>query len=173
MKIFIVDEFEIRMIRAISAKNELKQLVLIIQAANLTVAKDFNLTPQNAPTNPAFITEFYFFEGMEKKKHQYFGYFLEDKIVGCLAIYLVSEHSYGIDRLAVLPEFRHHGYGRKLIEFVENTIKTLGGNKVSLGIIHENDILLHWYQKHGFTLTRTKKFDHLPFTVGFMEKAIS
>ena len=160
------------MIRAISAKDELKQLVPIIQAANLTVAKDFNLTPQNAPTNPAFITEFFLFEGLEKKKHQYFGYFIEEKIVGCLAIYLISENSYGIDRLAVLPEYRHHGHGGKLIGFVENTVKSLGGNKVSIGIIYENKILLQWYRKYGFVLTGTKKFDHLPFTVGYMEKEI-
>ena len=75
LKIFIVNEFEIRMIRAISAKDELKQLVPIIQAANLTVAKDFNLTPQNAPTNPAFITEFFLFEGLEKKKTPIFWLF--------------------------------------------------------------------------------------------------
>ena len=160
------------MIRAISSIDELKLLVPIIQKANLTVAAKFNLTTENAPTNPAFITEFYFFEGMEQKKHQYFGFFIEKKIIGCLAIRFISDDTYGIDRLAVLPEFRHHGYGGKLIQFVEHQIKSLGGKKISIGIIFENKMLLNWYLKLGFVLTGTKKFDQLPFIVGFMEKEI-
>ncbi|WP_371804593.1 GNAT family N-acetyltransferase [Candidatus Lokiarchaeum ossiferum] len=160
------------MIRAINSNDELKLLVPIIQKANLTVANEFNLTIQNAPTNPAFITEFYFFEGMEQKKHQYFGYFINQRIVGCLAIRLISEKSYGIDRLAVLPEFRHQGFGEMLIQHVENHIKSLGGKKILIGIIFENKLLLNWYLKLRFILTGTKKFDHLPFTVGFMEKNI-
>ena len=59
-----------------------------------------------------------------------------------------------------------------LVKFVGNKIKSLSGNKISIGIIFEHKILLKWYEKHGFKLTGTKKFDHLPFTVAFMEKEI-
>lgn len=160
------------MIQAIISKKELKKLIPIIQKANLTVAKDFKITIQNAPTNPAFIDEKFFFERMELKNHLYFGYFIGKKIVGCIAIHPSSDFSYGIERLAVLPEYQHKGYGGMLVKFVGNKIKSLGGNKISIGIIFENKILLKWYQKQGFKLTGTKKFDHLPFTVGFMEKVI-
>jgi len=160
------------MIREISSKKELKQLIPLIQKANLTVAKDFKITIQNAPTNPAFIDEFFFFERMEFKKHLYFGYFIGEKIVGCIAFHPISDFSFGIERLAVLPEFRHKGYGGMLVKFVGNKIKSLSGNKISIGIIFEHKILLKWYEKHGFKLTGTKKFDHLPFTVAFMEKEI-
>ncbi|MHA1522394.1 MAG: GNAT family N-acetyltransferase [Promethearchaeota archaeon] len=159
------------MIRAISSKKELKKLVPIIQQANSTVANDLNLSIHNAPTNPAFITETFFFEKMKFMKHLYFGYFIE-KIVGCIAINFISDLSFGIERLSVLPEYRHKGYGGMLVRFAENKIKSLGGNKISIGMIFDLKILLKWYQKHGFKLTGSKNFDHLPFTVAFMEKEI-
>ena len=160
------------MIRAIKSQEELKELIPIIQQANLPVAQAFKLTMQNAPTNPAFITEFFFFEGMELKKHSYFGYFVGEKIVGCIAVQPISDFSYGLERLAVLPEYQQKGYGGLLVKFGEETIKSRGGKKIAIGIIFEHKNLLTWYQKQGFILTGTKKFDHLPFTVGFMEKEL-
>ena len=160
------------MIRAINSKKELQRLIPLIQKANITVAHDFKLTVLNAPTNPAFMDENMFFERMEFKKHLYFGYFVGKKIVGCIAMCPISDASFGIERLAVLPEYRHQGYGGMLLKFVENEMISLKGTKISIGIIFENNILLHWYLKCGFKLTGTKKFDHLPFTVGFMEKEI-
>lgn len=45
----------------------------------------------------------------------------------------------------------------------------LAANKIKIGIVEENTILKEWYEKIGFVHTGTKKFEHLPFTVGFME----
>ena len=40
--------------------------------------------------------------------------------------------------------------------------------EITIGIIEENTVLKNWYADHGFVHTGTKKFPHLPFTVGFM-----
>ena len=45
----------------------------------------------------------------------------------------------------------------------------LGGTKIKIGIIEENNILKKWYLNNGFAHIGTGKFDSLPFTVGFME----
>ena len=50
--------------------------------------------------------------------------------------------------------------------------RTLGASKIKIGIIEENIILKEWYKNFGFTHTAAKKFDHLPFTVKFMELEI-
>jgi len=52
-------------------------------------------------------------------------------------------------------------------------VKSYGGNKISIGIIEENTKLKDWYLKLGFTHISTRKFKHLPFTVGFMEKELN
>ncbi len=36
-------------------------------------------------------------------------------------------------------------------------------------IIEENTVLKNWYIANGFVHTGTKKFDHLPFTTGYLE----
>jgi hypothetical protein len=52
-------------------------------------------------------------------------------------------------------------------------VKELGGHKISIGIIEENTVLKRWYSNNGFIHLGTKTFDHLPFTVGFMEAVIA
>jgi ribosomal protein S18 acetylase RimI-like enzyme len=77
-----------------------------------------------------------------------------------------------MDKLAVLPEYRHKGYGRRLVEFVLDDVKRHKGERVALGIINESTVLKNWYIGNGFAETGTKKFEHLPFTVCFMEKSL-
>jgi ribosomal protein S18 acetylase RimI-like enzyme len=92
--------------------------------------------------------------------------------VGFVAIEKADDKVYYLDKLAVLPEYRHKGYGGKLVEFVSNFVKKHNGQKVSLGMINESTVLKKWYQKLGFKETGTQSFEHLPFTVCFMEKSL-
>lgn len=39
---------------------------------------------------------------------------------------------------------------------------------ITIGILEENKVLKEWYIKNGFVCNGTRKFEHLPFTVGFM-----
>lgn len=77
-----------------------------------------------------------------------------------------------MERLAVLPEYRHKGIDRKLMKFVFDNVKEDGGERVSIGIINENRKLKNWYLQYGFIETGVKKFEHLSFVVCFMEKNI-
>ena len=76
-----------------------------------------------------------------------------------------------MERLAVLPSYRHRGIGRALMDFAFEAVKKHGGKKVSIGIINENRVLKNWYMEYGFVETGTRVFRHLPFEVCFMEKA--
>jgi hypothetical protein len=51
-------------------------------------------------------------------------------------------------------------------------VKNMEGKKASIGIINENVRLKKWYIKHGFCEKALQRFDHLPFTVCFLEKEL-
>lgn len=50
----------------ITTDDQKKELVGVISESNATVARDLNLTQENAPTNPAFITYEALAESMSK-----------------------------------------------------------------------------------------------------------
>ncbi|AKB82767.1 acetyltransferase (GNAT) family protein [Methanosarcina barkeri 3] len=89
-----------------------------------------------------------------------------------MAIEKAKDEVFYMERLAVHPDSRHKGYGRNLIDFVVEYAKQNGGKKVSIGIINENEKLKNWYKKYGFKETGLKKFEHMSFTVCFMEKVL-
>ncbi len=77
-----------------------------------------------------------------------------------------------LGKLAVLPDYRHLGFGVRLLEHACGIVRSMGGGLITIGIIEENTVLKNWYAAHGFVHTGTKLFPHLPFTVGFMELTI-
>ena len=150
-------------------REELKNSARVLRNAFRTVALEFNLTKDNCTTHPSFITTRRLLEN-GKKGAKFFGLFSEDRQIGFIAVEKADATLYYVERLAVLPEYRHMGYGKKLMEFAFKHIKVNGGKKVSIGIIDEHTVLKNWYKEFGFEEISTKKFAHLPFTVCFMEK---
>ena len=141
----------------------------VIRNSFATVATDFRLTEQNCPNHTSFMKidklNYHFFNGFYM-----FGYFNENKIIGYVSLSKTENIGvYELHNLSVLPEFRHLGCGKKLIDFCKNTVKSLEGNKIIIGITEENIVLKNWYLQNGFIHKGTKIFEHLPFTVGFME----
>ena len=74
-----------------------------------------------------------------------------------------------LHNLAVLSEYRHVGFGKLLLDYSKNAVRSLGGKVIKIGIIEENAVLKNWYIANGFVHTGTKKFAHLPFTSGYLE----
>lgn len=156
-------------IRQLNCENDLDRLSYVIRESFLTVAKDFGLTQETAPTNPAFLKLEDLMESI-KNNLDFFVANVEDEIVGCIGIQpSKDEGEYFIERLAVLPQYRHNSIGRKLLENAIHEIKKRGAKRISIGIINENIILKMWYKEYGFNEYSVKKFNHLPFTVCFMK----
>lgn len=151
---------------------QLEECVNVIRNSFITVAHQFNLTKENAPTNPAFA-DIGILLDMKKKGIEMYGAYDDGMYVGFVAIEKANEDSFYMEKLAVLPEYRHQGIGKNLIDCVFSYVKAHGGKKVSIGIINENKRLKDWYIKYGFKETGVKIFDHLPFEVCFMEKLVS
>ncbi len=159
-------------------KNQFDACIRVINESFLTVANDFNLTRENAPTNGAFIDA----ERLESESgrgDEMYGLFENERLIGFVSLSgeppggaSSPEKIFKLKHLAVLPEYRHRGYGKTLVDFICTRAKALGGKKLQIGLIDENTVLKNWYLRYGFVQTETRKFSHLPFTVCFMEKPI-
>ena len=75
-----------------------------------------------------------------------------------------------IDNIAVYPEFQHSGYGRKLIEFLENTYK---GRFAALSAgTGDSPLTVPFYEKCGFVFSHRipdffpDNYDHPIFECG-------
>jgi ribosomal protein S18 acetylase RimI-like enzyme len=161
------------MIKEMIVDKDIECCAEVIREAFKTVADEFGLTKSSAPTNPAFIT----FDRLKQSIAQgtkLFALLKAEQVIGCIGVEQSQkdEHVFFIERLAVLPKARHRGYGTELLNFACSYIKHLHGKTVSIGIIEENKILKKWYIKHGFKETSVKKYNHLPFTVCFLEKQV-
>ena len=126
----------------ITTDQQKKELARVIREANRTVARDLNLTKENAPTNPAFIT-YEALEGSMNKGLAMYGFYEDKKLVGCVGIEdPKKDDTFYIERLAVLPLYRHNGIGRRLMDFAFEKIKSYNGKTVSIRIIDENNTVL-------------------------------
>ena len=152
-------------------EHELEECAAVIRAGFLTVAEEFGITKENAPTNGAFIQAVRLFE--EKAKgHMMYVAVQGRKIIGYMQLEKSTPELYFLQKLVVLPEYRHMGIGRALLDFAKGKVAEWEGSRISIGIIEENRVLKEWYLSYGFESTATRKFEHLPFTVGFMELKI-
>jgi GNAT superfamily N-acetyltransferase len=141
----------------------------IVRKAFGTVAKEFGFTEQNAPRYTAFTT----LEMMEELRGRptvFWGLYEGEKQIGFVAVEKEKDGRYWMKRLAVLPEYRHGGSGRALINTVIAYTRKQGEKKLYLGTVYDETELINWYLKMGFKLTQTFKVPDLPFTVAFMEK---
>ena len=161
-------------IRQAEIQKDIGDLQDILQKSNKTVADEFNFTKENAPTNPAYITEQRLSESFDAGI-EFYVCSIHNKKVGCIAIEedKDNENNYFIERLAVLPEYRHNKIGTALLDYAVNIIRTKNGRTAGIAIINENEVLKNWYISYGFVENTIKKFNHLPFTVCFLNLTIA
>lgn len=159
------------MINEIASEDGLRESVEVIRGSFITVATDFGLGEKTCPTHPAFISLAKLKE-LKEKGVKTFGLFHDSKQIGFVAIEKSDDALYYMEKLSVLPEYRHKGMGKLLIDFVFGYVAKRNGDKVSIGIIDKNTMLKNWYRKYGFVETGVKRFEHLPFLVCFMEKKV-
>ena len=151
---------------------EVSHAAAVIRLSFRTVADAFGLTQQNCPTNGAFLTDDDLLAQMEAGT-RLLGIHAHDKLVGVVGIRVANHREYYMEKLAVLPEYRHLGYGAQLVGFACEQIRQCGVRTVAIGIIDENTVLKGWYEQQGFIVTGIERFPQLPFTVCFMKKELA
>ena len=158
-------------IRALRAEEELQKCVDLLRAAFGTVARDFGLTEESAPSNAAFTTLENLHRHLANGLRMY-GMFDGPLLVGCVATKKAKgdDAVFYIERLAVAPEKRHCGYGSQLLTFAFEQIRGEEGATASIGLMDNNARLKEWYRSKGFVQHDCRRIAHLPFKVCFMSK---
>jgi len=175
-KIIYEDDYQIGTVDSVVeirqiTQDELPQVLELIHKSFAPVAANLNLTKENCPGHTSFMP-------MEKLENYFnwgflmYGLYEDDQLAGYVSLAKQPEGHYDLNNLAVLPEKRHCGYGGRLVNFCKEKAKELGAPKIKLGIIEDSWIIKNFYEWHGFVHIGTQKFDHLPFTVGYMEYVI-
>ncbi len=160
------------MIREITGERELRESVRVIRDSFITVATELSLDEDNCPTNPAFIS-LASLKALKERGIRMFGLLHDGRQVGFVAIEKAGDTLYYMEKLSVLLEYRHRGFGKMLMDFVFEYVRGENGEKVSIGIINENSTLKTWYEAYGFVEAGTRRFERLPFVVCFMEKKVN
>lgn len=156
----------------VDPQSDLSAIVELLNRSHATIAEEFGFTKETNPSNSAFINQVALREQLEKGIDLYaLGAGDEGGLAGCIAIEASKKEvgTYYIEKVSVLPEKRHLDYGKHLMDFALEKIKSLGGSKASIALIDTNAKLKNWYLKQGFRITAYKDFEHLPFRVCFME----
>lgn len=139
----------------------------IIREAYSEVAERFGLNRENCPKHPSNCTDQWIRRDVERGV-DYYLLVMAGKAVGCAALERTNNALCYLERVAVLPDYKRRGLGRKLVDHLINRARQDGMKEVGIGIIAKQQELLNWYQRIGFATGETKRFDHLPFEVLFM-----
>jgi len=153
-----------------AGKEDTSLITGIVRRSFQGVAERFGLTPVNCPKHPSNCSA----EWIERDLSRgVIYYILENSGIpaGCAALEQAQTTCY-LERLAVLPEERNHGFGTALVRNVLLKAQTLGAESVSIGIIADQTDLKEWYEKIGFRSGETRDFSHLPFRVLFMSYSL-
>ena len=160
------------MIREIN-RNDIPECVEIIKKSFKTVADEFGFTVENAPRFTAFATTEDRLNWQIDNEHRLMFVYEQDGVLcGYYSLLMQDNNECELNNLAVLPEYRHCGIGKKLLEHAYETARAKGCKLINIGIVEENKKLRNWYEENGAVHTGTKKFDFFPFTCGYMVKEL-
>lgn len=151
-------------------EHDIQVLAIVIRQSFLTVSERFGLTQENAPRHPSNCTADWVQKNMDRGVI-YFVIESGNSVMGCVALELANPEVFYLERLAVLPCHREHGFGKALVNHVLSRAAALGAHRVDIGIIAQDVELKDWYGRIGFVESDTKEFPHLPFQVAFMSRS--
>jgi len=146
-------------------------LASVVRESFADVAERFGLTPENSPTHPSNCAPEWISSAFAKGV-RYYIIRTDQGPVGCAALEHANADVCYLERLAVLPTFRGHGFGKALVNHAMDKARGLDARRVEIGIISADAELRKWYERLGFSVTTTAQFKHLPFEVTFMRKVL-
>jgi len=144
----------------------------IVRASFADVAARFGLTPENSPTHPSNCAPEWIRAAFAKGV-RYYVLQTPQEPAGCVALEQANADVCYLERLAVLPAFRRHGFGEALVEHAIAKARELGVQRVELGMVAAQAELRRWYEKLGFSLTTTVQFEGTLFEVAFMRRVLA
>lgn len=85
-------------------------------------------------------------------------YVLEEdgKIIGFYDLWVIFENG-ELARIAILPEYQHKGYGKMLMEHMEETAMNNGCETIALEVRVSNEKAINMYSSFGFVTINIKE----------------
>jgi N-acetylglutamate synthase-like GNAT family acetyltransferase len=88
---------------------------------------------------------------------------LNAKPVGCVALIPIGSGVFELSKMAVFPECRGRGIGRRLIEYTIRQARTLGASALFLGSSTRLPSAIHLYESVGFRHVRADSLPPVPY----------
>ncbi|HML48766.1 MAG TPA: GNAT family N-acetyltransferase [Clostridia bacterium] len=134
------------------------QIVRLLHRAFEDIAREMGLTPESWRGQ------------LGGKDAACLGIRADGEWVGFVAV-APHRDSYEITRLAVAPEYRHRGYGRRLMDAACDRARAMGLAEIGLGMADANKVLKRWYEAQGFVADESFTPPGLPYAVcGMLKK---
>ena len=160
------------MIREVT-REDIPICVSIIRSSFMTVADEFGITNENAQRFTAFaISDNRLYWHMDQERRPMFVAEEDGVLCGYYSLLIQENGECELNNLAVLPQYRHRGIGKQLLEHSFAVAKSMGCHTVNIGIVEENTVLRKWYEQNGAIHIGTKKFDFFPFTCGYLKREL-
>jgi len=116
------------MIKQVQAP-DLEHCLSVIRKSFATVAKEFNITEENCPNHTSFI-KMQRLEYHMENGHFMYGYFSNECMIGYVSLENKGNGVFELNNLAILPEYRHKGFGKQLLDFCKAKVKELNGYNI-------------------------------------------
>ena len=87
------------------------------------------------------------------KEGKVFGYFIDNKLIGCVGIMISDKFGYGdVEHLLVNPKFQGRGIGKELMAFIDDYVmkKKKKLKELRLSVRVDNEKAQGLYEKVGF-----------------------
>ncbi|MFP4023625.1 MAG: ribosomal protein S18-alanine N-acetyltransferase [Thiohalospira sp.] len=102
-----------------------------------------------------FRHQFYYF--INKSKSEFVVVRKHDKIIGYLIIQIRKNSlKYRIYSIAIAPEARGMGIGKKLLEYTEQLARKNKIQKITLEVSEKNIAAINLYKKQGYRVVKTR-----------------
>ncbi|MCL1878865.1 MAG: GNAT family N-acetyltransferase [Defluviitaleaceae bacterium] len=98
-----------------------------------------------------------------------FGYFKDGAMVGFVSLTDKGGCVFEMNHLSVLPDYRHLGIGKAMLDFCKKKCAALGGSKIVIEVLNDNIILKKWYIENEFVCTGTTRTEDFPLLLCLME----
>ena len=160
------------MIREVK-REDIPTCVNLIRGSFMSVADEYGITKENAPRFTAFaISDDRLYWHMDQEHSPMFVAEENGVICGYYSLLIQENGECELNNLAVLPQYRHLGIGKQLLEHSFTVAKNTGCCTMNIGIVEENTVLRKWYEENGAIHIGTKKFDFFPFTCGYLKREL-
>jgi ribosomal protein S18 acetylase RimI-like enzyme len=155
----------------LATPGDIPTLVAIIKTSFTEVADRLGLPPDKDSKHASNITNAWIIGDMDKGV-RYYIIEADGTPAGSVTVEHARPEVCYIGRLAVLPGYQGRGLGKKLLTFAIDEAAKTGADHASIGVISDEERLVRWYRRMGFTVNRRIRFKHFTFEVTLMRREL-